>query len=728
MRLHVAWCTLLAVTGLARAGAGYSQRVIFDNSLTHDRYYHSRGKAVAPSILRLDNEKLPVENDTYLTAPNALRLEWRSRENGGWLAEIQVDQWRNRPIGFSGDTLHFWCFSRQSIQPRDLPRLVLEDAEGNFTAPLDLAAFTTAIPSAKWKRIPVPLAAFRTASIRPFDPHRTVSVSFIQGAADESQHVLIIDELSIEDGRDGSRAALPVPADLRATGYDCHIDLTWKGAENPNVQRYVIYRSLDGGPYRAIGIQVPDIHRYADFLGSAGRRAAYKVAASGADYVDSEFSNVAQATTRELEDEGLLTMVQEASVRYYWEGAHPDSGMIRESIPGDGRIVAPGATGFGIMALIVAAERHFISRLDATGRLLRIVAFLEKADRFHGAFPHFMNGATGRRMPVFGSYDNGGDLVETAFLFEGLLAARQYFHGTNPDEQSLYRRITALWESVEWNWYRRTPGSDALLWHWSPDYSWYINHRLTGWNEVMIVYLLAIASPTHGVPADLYYSGWAGQSPAAVQYRRGWGQTTDGDHYFNGHTYDGIKLDVGVGNGGPLFFTQYSFMGFDPRGLRDRFTNYFQNNRNIALINRAYCIRNPGHYQGYGPACWGLTASDGPDGYFAHSPDPKLDDGTMTPTGALSSFPYTPEASMPALKHFYRDLGDRTWDVYGFRDAFNLTKGWVSPIYMGLNQAPIAVMIENYRSGVIWKSFMANPEIRTMLKRIGFKSDAAPFP
>jgi hypothetical protein len=273
---------------------------------------------------------------------------------------------------------------------------------------------------------------------------------------------------------------------------------------------------------------------------------------------------------------------------------------------------------------------------------------------------------------------------------------------------------------MEWDWYRRSPESDALYWHWSPDFSWHIDHRLTGFNEVMIVYLLAVASPTHPVPADLYYSGWAGDSKRAADYRKGWSGTDEGAGYANGHSYEGIKLDVGVGSGGPLFFTHYSYMGFDPH-VTDRYTNYFENNRNIARINLAYSIRNPKHFKSYGANSWGLTASDGAYGYVPHAPDAQNDDGTMTPTGALASFPYTPEASMTALKHFYRDLGDPLWDVYGPRDAFNLDENWYSPIYMGLNQAPITVMIENYRTGLIWKLFMSNPEIKPMLDRIGFK-------
>jgi hypothetical protein len=225
----------------------------------------------------------------------------------------------------------------------------------------------------------------------------------------------------------------------------------------------------------------------------------------------------------------------------------------------------------------------------------------------------------------------------------------------------------------------------------------------------MITYLDAIASPTHGIPAGDYYSGWVGEAI--------------GNHYANGKSYFGIKLDVGGGTGGPLFFTDYSFMGFDPHGIHDRFTGYFDNNRAMALINQQYCIHNPHHWQGYGDNAWGLTAVDGPEGYVPYEPTFDLDDGTIAPTGAISAFAYTPEPAMAALKHFYRDLGAQVWSIYGFRDAFNLQQNWYSGITMGLNQAPMVVMIENYRSGLVWKSFMANPEIQPALKNIGFRAD-----
>ena len=329
-----------------------------------------------------------------------------------------------------------------------------------------------------------------------------------------------------------------------------------------------------------------------------------------------------------------------------------------------------------------------------------------------------MDGKTGQSLPVFSVIDSGGDLVESAFLIQGLLVARQYFSRPSREETELARRITHLWETVEWDWYRQSADSDALYWHWTPEWSWFINHRLTGFNETMIVYLLAIASPTHPVSPALYYSGWAGQSEAAQLYRKSWSGTAEGGRYANGTTYYGTKLDVGVGDGGPLFFAHYSYLGFDPHALTDIFTNYFDNNRNLALINRAYSTDNPARHKTYGPDAWGLTAADGPSGYHPYAPNPADDDGTLAPTGALASFPYTPDASMAALKHFYRDLGDRVWGIYGPIDAYNLDQDWWSPIYTGLNQAPITVMVENYRTGLVWKMFHANPEIQAMLKKI----------
>jgi len=699
------------------ADTAYYRRVFFDNSLTPDSYFYSAGKAAAPSLLTLLDSKLPVETRIFFTPPNALRLEWTSQPGGGWVAQIGVLKFRNREIKFDGDVLSFWCFAPRPIGSAGLPLVRIEDISENFSGPLPLAKFSGALPAGRWVQVKIPLRDFATASIRPLHANHLGKLIFSQSFADAAPHILIIDQITIEDSRHGAaKSALPAPQQVTATGYERHIDIAWKPVASERLRYYVIYRSLDGKPFAPIGIQESGLRRYTDFLGETGQTASYKVAAVSSDGLRSRMSSAASASTRPLTDDELLTMLQTECFRYDWESSGPHSGMTRENVPGDDRVVATGASGFGILALIVGMDRGFITRAQGIARLNKMVGFLERAPRYHGAWSHFMDDATGASLPVFDMFDDGGDLVETAFLMEGLLTARQYLNQSSGQEKVLYDRISHLWETVEWDWYRQTPQSDALYWHWSPQWSWHINHRLTGFNEVMIVYLLAIASPTHGVPVGLYYTGWTD----------GAGDAAKDNDFLNGKTFYGIKLDVGTKEGNPLFFAHYSYMGFDSRGIRDRFTDYFENNRNLALINRAYCIENPEHHKGYGPDSWGLTASDGPWGYVPHAPDPRNDTGTMTPTGALASFPYIPEASMAALKHFYRDLGDRLWGIYGPRDAFNLDHNWFAPIYMGLNQMPITAMIENYRTGLLWRLFMSNPEMKPMLERIAFQDDQPP--
>ena len=725
VRVTAAACCALAgllLAGPAQAQTAYYRHSVFDNGPRTTAYSSSRGKAVAPSTLETVDQKLPLDAAIFFTPPNALRLAWQSGPGGSWTAHVDVLEFRNREILFEGDTLSFWLYSEQAIPAAAMPALRIQDTSRGFSKPLHIGDFSGELPAKKWTRVQIPLAKFITDSVTTFTPSRLQTLVFAQSVADDVKHVVYLDEIRIGDAAKqsgGTASDLAAPQNVQARGYERHVDISWDApVSRKQPARYVIYRSLGGAKFEPVGIQTPGIRRYADFIGKVGVAAQYRVVASDENYRESAPSAAASAATRAMTDDELLTMLQEACFRYYWEGADPDSGMMRESIPGNDRILATGASGFGSMALLVGADRGFITREQAVERFNKITSFLERADRYHGAWSHFMEGSTGKSLPVFDMIDNGGDLVESAFLMQGLLAARQYFNRDTPQERELAQRITRLWESMEWDWYRQRQDSDALYWHWTPEWSWYINHRLTGWNETMIVYLLAIASPTHPVAPELYYTGWAGQSEAAQLYRKAWSGTSDGDHYYNGHSYYGIKLDVGVGTGGPLFFAHYSYMGFDPHALTDLYTNYFENNRNLARINLAYATENPGKHKTYGANAWGLTASDGPDGYMPEAPDVQQDRGTLAPTGALASFPYTPEASMAAFKHFYRDLGDRLWGVYGPLDAYNLDQDWWSPIYMGLNQAPITVMVENHRSGLVWKMFQSNPEIQTMLQRL----------
>lgn len=408
---------------------------------------------------------------------------------------------------------------------------------------------------------------------------------------------------------------------------------------------------------------------------------------------------------KNLSDSVLLDQVQKQTFRYFWDFAHPVSGLSRErsnvAYNYGHEVVTTGGTGFGVMAVIVATERKWITRDTAAKFLLKMVNFLLKANSYHGVFPHWLDGATGQTIP-FSRKDDGADLVETSFLFQGLLCARQYFTGDDRTERELRNRISRLWNDIEWNWFTKE-GQEVLYWHWSPNNGWAMNFPVRGFNECLIMYVLAASGERYPVGPAVYHRGWA-----------------ESNFFNNGKEFYGFKLPLGFDYGGPLFFSHYSFLGLDPRGLKDRYADYWVQNKNHTLINRAYCVDNPKDFKGYGENNWGLTASDTYNGYSAHSPT--NDNGTVTPTAALSAFPYTPEYSMQALKHFYNQLGDKIWSEYGFVDAFNETKNWYAESHLAIDQGPIIVMIENYRSGLLWKLFMSCPEVKKGLQKLGFQS------
>ncbi|NBA78558.1 beta-glucosidase [Emticicia sp. ODNR4P] len=398
-----------------------------------------------------------------------------------------------------------------------------------------------------------------------------------------------------------------------------------------------------------------------------------------------------------ISDEELLTKVQQQTFRYFWDFGHPVSGLARERNT-SGDIVTSGGSGFGIMAMVVGIERRFITREQGLQRLTTIVDFLtNQAEKFHGAFPHWLNGATGKTVP-FSAKDNGADLVETSFLMQGLLTARQYFDGNTQEEITLRQKINTLWNGVEWNWFTQNT-SNGLYWHWSPTDAWAMNMKISGWNEALITYVLAASSEKYAISKDVYQNGW-----------------TRNGAFKNGNSFFGVKLPLGINMGGPLFFTHYSFLGLNPKLLTDQYTNYFDQNKAHAQINYLYCKANPKQYAFYGENCWGLTASDNENGYSAHAPDNDL--GVISPTAALSSFPYTPTESMQALQFFYYKLGDKIWKEYGFVDAFNLNKFWYADSFLAIDQGPIIVMIENHRSGLLWNLLMSCPEVKNGLKKL----------
>ena len=416
------------------------------------------------------------------------------------------------------------------------------------------------------------------------------------------------------------------------------------------------------------------------------------------------------STTSNLSEQELMTRVQKQTFNYFWEGAEPTSGLARERIhmddvypQNDQDVVTSGGSGFGLMAILVGIERGFITREEALERYQKVVNFLENADRFHGAWPHWMNGKTGKVKP-FGKKDDGGDLVETAFLMQGLLTVAEYFRDGNEEEQALARKIDQLWREVEWDWYTKG-GEDVLYWHWSPNYEWEMDFPVKGYNECLIMYVLAASSPTHAIEPEVYEKGWA-RNGAITNDTVYYDLPTVLDHYPGG--------DDPVG---PLFWSHYSYLGLNPKGLTDQYADYWKMNQNHALIHYRYALNNPKGYAGYGKDQWGMTASYTVDGYTAHRPG--NDKGVITPTAALSSFPYTPEKSMRFLKHLYTQA-DSLIGKYGPYDAYSQQHNWHTPRYLAIDQGPIPVMIENHRTGMLWDLFMSNEDVQSGLRKLGF--------
>ncbi len=696
---------ILLFLGLNPHVSGQTEIIIFNDSQNNSFYDPSWGFSDGQSFLEragTDNTKFPVETNYVFAGVNSLKLRWISNVSGNWGIAAASIGWTAHDIT-GMQSITFMLYPDSDILSSQLPLIYLEDLSNQKSLSQNITNYIVNINPGQWNKITIPLEPFfQNPGNADFTKIKTIF--FGQDPDDGIEHVIYIDELKFTDGS-GSPSGIPsIPVNVSAKGYELHVDISWDLNSEEDLAGYRIYEK-DGGNYNLLGIASKNEGFFTHFLGATGITKTYAISAFNSTNEESPKSSSATATTHSMDDEEFINMLQEAVFRYFWDYGHPVSGLTRER-SGSGNTVTIGGSGFGIMAIPVGIERGFITREKGAERLIKILDFLEdKAERFHGAWPHWLNGETGKTIP-FSEFDDGADLVETSFMIQGLLTIRGYFNQDIPRETEIRETVTRLWEEVEWIWFRKTLGNPYLYWHWSPNYFWRMNLPVAGFNETLITYILGIASPTHAVPFSLYFTGWAG-----------------GPGFKNGKSFYGYILDVGRDYGGPLFFTHYSFLGFDPGNKRDSFANYFNHNRNQTLVNRQYCIENPKSFTGYDENTWGLTASDDPWGYRAHEPNSVNDNGTITPSAAISSFPYTPEESMGALKNFYRVYGESLWGIYGFKDAFHPGENWYANGYLAIDQGPILLMIENYRSGLLWENFMSNPEIISALDLIGFKED-----
>lgn len=646
------------------------------------------------------NDKVPCSTTSH-NGSTSLKFDYLSAENGNWKVTIYLEDWATADIA-GMDSLSFYVFSGTGLPAAALPLIGLKANENSGSGDVEstllpLSEHNGEIPAGEWTRVGIPLDLFFNDNQNSeLDFTEVKGIIFNQSESDGSERLILVDDLFAFKSLD----EVPSVENLTASGYDSHAELTW---DRPlDDLSYQIYASFDGGnTYEWRGETSENF--YLDFVPEEGRNrdVYYRVMASSSG----KASAPAEITTniRDFTDEELINMTQRYAFRYFWEGAHHPTGMILERSNGNGTTVASGATGMGLMTMIVAHEREYRSRDAVKDRVISILNFLQNCERHHGAWSHWYNADTYQTKP-FTPDDDGGDIVETSYVAQALIALRNYFDGDDSQSARIREKATALWEGIGWDWYRND--QNVLYWHWSPNIGFEKGMEVKGWNESLITYIMAASSPDHAISKRVYDQGWA----------------RNGD-MVNERTFYDYEISLAPDWGGPLFWLHYTHLGINPHGLEDQYANYWVEHVNTIKIHQAYAIDNPYYYENYGENCWGLTASDDPDGYTAHQPW-NNDNGTISPTAALSSMPYLPAEVMKVLKYLYRERGDELWGKYGPYDAFNDERDWVQDAYIGIDQGPIVLMMENHRTGLLWKNVMKDPDVQEGLEKLGFQYQA----
>lgn len=644
------------------------------------------------------NDKVPCSTTAY-SGNTSLKFNYTSTSNGNWRVIIYRNDWS--PANISAmDTLSFFVYAENDLPASALPLIGIRAQNKNGTGDVNsqlfaLTSYNQNIPAKKWTKVKFPLSViFNNSQNNQLDFSRAKGVIFNQSETNGVSRLLLIDNVVAYK----NLVSVPPVSSLTATGYDSHAELNW---DTPSEGlSYQVEASFDNGITYEFRGQTKQNY-FLDFVPENGknREVIYRVSTR----FQEQFSDAVETTAliRDFSDDELMDMVQKYAFRYFWEGAHQPSGMALERSNGNGITVASGATGMGLMAMIVAYEREYRPRSEIKERILKILHFLENCQRHYGAWSHWYNGNTMQTQP-FSPDDDGGDIVETSFVAQALLALRNYFTGNDAGSIQIRQKATQLWHEINWDWYRNS-GQNVLFWHWSPNIGFSKNMKVSGWNECLVTYIMAASSPTFPVSRQVYDQGWARN-----------GQMVRKRSFYN------FEISLSPDWGGPLFWIHYSHLGINPNGLKDQYADYWKEHVNTAKIHIAYAIENPFRFPNYSAKNWGLTASDGPFGYSAHEPMFN-DNGTISPTAALSSMPYTPVESMMALKYFYRERGKDLFGIYGPYDAFNDVYNWVQKSYIGIDQGPIVVMIENHRTQLLWNSVMRDEDLQAGLTKLGFQ-------
>jgi len=505
-------------------------------------------------------------------------------------------------------------------------------------------------------------------------------------------------------GAEGLRA----PTGLTIRAGDRNVILHWADNPEAEVVGYRVYRSSRAtGPLRPVDSQVRRRSGFADLAVTNGHDYFYVVRAVNSAGYESIESSVVRATPRPFaDDSAFLEYLQQTAFDFFWYEANPKNGLVRDRSQPDS-VCSIAAVGFGLTAIGIGIDHGWISREEGRDRVLKTLQTFWNGPQgtnsegmigYKGWFYHMLGMNTAAR-----EWKCELSSIDTALLLAGVLYAKEYFSRDEPVENQIRSLASALLNRVDWNW--MTDGGNSLTMGWRPE-TGFIKSRWIGYNEAMILCLLGMGVSTNALPGSQ------------------WAVWTSGYDWHTNYGQAYVEFP-------PLFGHQYSHCWIDFRQMPDRYMStrgidYCENSRRATLAQRTYCIANPGGFAGYGSNVWGLTACDGPGrgqfaGYSARgAPPPQNDDGTLAPTAVGGSLPFAPEVCLPALRYMYDRYLTNIWSVYGFRDAFNLTANWWDTDVIGIDQGPILIMLENYRSEKVWRVFMRNPEILRGLQAAGF--------
>lgn len=697
--------------------------VLFENSILKGNYMYSTVYHDEHSWVENAAGRLPISDSIFFTPGNSLSLKYMSARSGNWHTDITFPKAANSYFPDAGDVLTFKLYVVSDTEGGVLPTLSVTQRD-TVSSMLNLADYIDGFRTNMWLDVRIPVAAIGGLVMdAPVD-----GIRLSQGQADTATHWLYIDQIEFVSANP-PRAKLSSPAVLAsATAFDRHVDLTWQLPLTPSIRYIKVYRAEDNEHFEPIAIRPVFVQKYTDFVPYPEKTYYYKIAWVDYDYLESPFSEVVEATTHTVSDSLLLDFMQAAHFNYFMERAEINSGMHATHFGIDDATVSVMETGLSILSHVVAVDRGFISRKVAIGRLRRMVDFLAKVERYHGAFPAHIDGRTGKGIFEIDSVPEA-DLAATAFLMQGLLVAGQYFHADSTVAE-LTAKIDTLWDSVEWNEFVVAGQQNILLDRWSPAVGFKNARPMGGFGSDFISYILALASPRYSVHPDAYAGGLGVPR-----------QLVDSTYAMELAENDAFAVDVGDGQQGAGTLPRYRefaytadtmlyglpitvgsvdttllhaytpFLAFDPRGKRDTFANYFTNNVNLTKVTR-----RRDNEQGYGDFStniWGTVVIK-TDSLIAIDSLNRLP--VINPAIASASYAYTPQTALRSIRELYEVYGPALFTEYGFRKWIAPQRNAVAGGFDALQQAAVVVMIENGRSGLIWDLFSSHPDIQKVIE------------